>query len=34
MATKEKVMLGLLLVIIGMVLVGAFITYEHLTGRV
>jgi Flp pilus assembly pilin Flp len=34
MATKEEVMFGLLLVIISVVLVGAFITYEHLCGRV
>ena len=34
MRPKEKVMFGLLLVIIGVVLVGAFITYEHLCGRV
>ena len=34
MRPKEKVMFGLLLVVIGVVLVGAFITYEHLCGRV
>jgi hypothetical protein len=31
---KEKVMFGLLLIVIGLVLVGALITYDHLRGRV
>ena len=34
MRPKEKVMLGLLLVIGGLALVGMFIAYDHLTGRV
>jgi hypothetical protein len=34
MGPKEKVMVSLLLVIAGLALVGAFIAYDHLTGRV
>jgi hypothetical protein len=34
MRPKEKVMFGLLLVVFGLVLVGTFIAYEHLTGRI
>lgn len=34
MRPKEKVMFGLLLVIVGLALVSAFVAYDHLTGRV
>jgi hypothetical protein len=34
MRPKEKVMFGLLLVVLGLVVMGIFIAYEHLTGRV
>ena len=34
MRPKEKVMFGLLLVVFGLAAVGAFIAYDHLTGRV
>jgi hypothetical protein len=34
MRPKEKVMFGLLLVVFGLVLVGSFIAYDRLTGRV
>jgi hypothetical protein len=34
MRPKEKVMFGLVLMVFGLALVGAFIAYEHLTGRV
>ncbi len=34
MRPKEKVMFGLLLVAFGLVLVGTFIAYDHLSGRV
>lgn len=32
--TKEEVMFGLLLIVVGLVLVGAFVVYDHLCGRV
>jgi hypothetical protein len=34
MRPKETVMVGLLLMVFGLVLVGAFIAYERLAGRV